>query len=271
MKQLSTEEIGKRFPYLYETHLHTSQGSACGRNTGAEMAEACKKAGYTGIFVTDHNWGGNTAADRSLPWREWVERFAQGYRDAGRMGERIGLDVFFGWEAGYQGTEFLIYGLTPEWLADHPELREADVERQHTIVKQAGGMVIHAHPFRKEAYIPRIRLFPEAVDGVEGVNASHTNPLTASGHNGESDQQAREYAAVHSLPMTAGSDVHSIRLLGGGMAFPRRIKDGSDFVRAVKGGEDYLLKDREAWYSRRGIRMDGETADFPEGEGRMNP
>lgn len=262
MNHLSTEEIGKRFPYLYETHLHTSQGSACGRNTGAEMARACRQAGYTGIFVTDHNWGGNTAADRSLSWREWVERFAQGYRDARKTGERIGLDVFFGWEAGYRGTEFLIYGLTPEWLADHPELRDADVATQHEIVNAAGGMVIHAHPFRKEAYIPQIRLFPEAVDGVEGINASHTNPLTASGHNGESDRQAREYAIAHGFPMTAGSDVHSTCLLSGGMAFPRRMKDGEDFVRTVMSGEDYLLKDGEDWYSREGIRVAGQTIDL---------
>lgn len=31
------------YPFLYETHLHTCQGSRCGRNTGAEMAEAAKK------------------------------------------------------------------------------------------------------------------------------------------------------------------------------------------------------------------------------------
>ena len=32
--------------YKYETHMHTSQGSACGRSTGAEMARAYKEAGY---------------------------------------------------------------------------------------------------------------------------------------------------------------------------------------------------------------------------------
>ena len=52
------ERIRKEYPYLYETHLHTSEGSACGRSTGREIAEACKEYGYAGIFVTDHNWGG---------------------------------------------------------------------------------------------------------------------------------------------------------------------------------------------------------------------
>ena len=52
--------------YLYDTHVHTSEGSACGQNTGAEMARAYQKAGYAGIVVTDHFFYGNTEADRSL-------------------------------------------------------------------------------------------------------------------------------------------------------------------------------------------------------------
>ena len=40
--------------YKYETHLHTSEVSKCARSTGAEMARAFNKAGYAGIFVTDH-------------------------------------------------------------------------------------------------------------------------------------------------------------------------------------------------------------------------
>ena len=40
--------------YLYETHMHTSEASACAGSTGAQMARAYKEAGYTGIIVTDH-------------------------------------------------------------------------------------------------------------------------------------------------------------------------------------------------------------------------
>ncbi|MBD5492546.1 MAG: histidinol-phosphatase, partial [Lachnospiraceae bacterium] len=110
------DKIREQYPYLYETHLHTSEGSACARSTGAEMARACKEYGYTGIIVTDHNWYGNTAVDRSLPWEEWLDVFCEGYEHARAEGDRIGLDVFFGYEAGYQGTEFLIYGVDGAWL-----------------------------------------------------------------------------------------------------------------------------------------------------------
>ena len=46
--------------YLYETHMHTSEASACAGSTGAQMARAYKEAGYTGIIVTDHFFYGNT-------------------------------------------------------------------------------------------------------------------------------------------------------------------------------------------------------------------
>ena len=77
--------------YKYETHLHTVQGSACGWLTGAEMARIFKNGGYTGIVITDHFFGGNTAIDRSLPWEQWVEQFCKGYESAKAEGDRIGL------------------------------------------------------------------------------------------------------------------------------------------------------------------------------------
>ena len=99
---------------------------------------------------------------RAIP--AFLERFRRGYDAAKEMGDKIGLDVFFGWEAGYQGTEFLIYGLSPEWMLAHPQLRGASVEEQFALVHEGGGLIIHAHPFREEYYIPRIRLFPEFVE-----------------------------------------------------------------------------------------------------------
>ena len=41
--------------YIYETHLHTSEGSACGRSKAADIVHAYKAAGYTGIIITDHS------------------------------------------------------------------------------------------------------------------------------------------------------------------------------------------------------------------------
>ena len=58
------ENLRKKYPYLYETHLHTSEASACACSTGKEMAQACKDAGYTGIIVTNHIGTEITASTR---------------------------------------------------------------------------------------------------------------------------------------------------------------------------------------------------------------
>lgn len=244
--------IRQKYPYLYETHLHTSESSACARSTGAQMARACKEYGYTGIFVTDHNWGGNTAIDRGMPWEEWVDAFGMGYEHARAEGDKIGLDVFFGYEAGYCGTEFLIYGIDTAWMKAHPQLLRATVEEQYKLVHEAGGLVVHAHPYREAYYISEIRLYPEWVDGVEGINATHSNSASMGNVNPEYDVRAIAYACANKLPMSAGSDIHNTNLLGGGVAFRRKLTSSADYVQAVLKGEDYVLTDGERWYDRQG-------------------
>ncbi|MGN1180196.1 MAG: PHP domain-containing protein [Suilimivivens sp.] len=243
------------YPYLYETHIHTSESSACAGNSGEEMARACKEAGYTGIIITDHNWYGNSCIDRSLPWEQWVEVFCRGYENAKKWGDENGLQVFFGYESCYRGTEFLIYGVDGQWLVDHPEIKDASIEEQYRLIHEAGGMVIQAHPFRKEDYIPEIRLFPEWTDGAEGINATHSCHLSKNHNDPEWDNQAIAYSLQHNLPMTAGSDVHSTLIFGGGVAFKRRLKSIRDYCDAILSGEDYILTNGDEWFDKKGEKI----------------
>lgn len=229
--------------YLYETHMHTCEGSGCGWNSGAEMARAYAAGGYTGIIVTDHFFYGNTAPDRSLPWREWVEQFCLGYEHAKEEGDKCGLQVFFGWESGYQGTEFLVYGLDKEWLLAHPEIRDATIREQFGLVHEGGGIISHAHPFREASYISGVRLYPEYVDAVEGVNARHTGSTARCLGHPEFNDLAVAYAREHGLPLTAGSDQHDTDMVYGGMVFPRKLRDIHDFTEAVIKGEAVELLD----------------------------
>lgn len=240
------------YPYLYETHLHTNQGSACGANTGAEMAKACKKAGYSGLFVTDHNWGGNTCINKELPWDRWISLYARGYYDAKKYGMANDLDVFFGMETGFNGTEFLVLGLLPEDFLDIPELRGGSVEDQYRLVHSKGGIVIQAHPYREEVYIPEVRVFPEFCDGLEGSNATHCCPRSKYHNNPKWDDLARKLANEKNKPMTAGSDIHGLDILGGGVAFKRRIRTAKEFINAITGDEDYVLADGRYWRNKRG-------------------
>jgi len=108
--------------YRYETHLHTSDASACARSTGAEHVVAHHAAGYTGLVVADHFFNGNCAIDSSLPWDERVRGFCKGYENARDAAKDLDFDVFFAFEKNYSGTEFLTYGVDKEFLLSYPDL-----------------------------------------------------------------------------------------------------------------------------------------------------
>lgn len=248
-------KIQDKFPFLYETHMHTSEASACAQCSGIEMARAYKEAGYAGIIITDHNWGGNTRINNAMPWKDWVENFVKGYEEAKKEGDKIGLDVYFGWEAGFRGTEFLIYGLDKEWMLAHPELKTATVKEQYRLVSESGGLVIHAHPYREEWYIPEILLYPEYVDGVEGINATHSNTGSTSHNDPEYDRKAIAYAGKIAKPITAGSDMHTTNLFGAGVAFKTRLNGIEDYVKRIKSGKDYVVTNGEKWYDCHGNEL----------------
>ncbi len=244
--------IQKDYPYFYETHMHTNQGSACGSNSGYEMAKACKEFGYTGAFFTDHNWGGNTCISRELGWKDWMIQYSTGYRDAKRFGDENDFDVFFGMETGYQGTEFLILGLDVEWFINNPALRTSTIEEQYNLVHSSGGFVSQAHPYRVEPYIPEVRVFPEYADAIEAFNATHSSPISKSHNDPSWNDMALELAIKYQKPITAGSDVHSTNLFGGGMAFKKRFKTSAELCRAILDREDYIISDGVYWRSSKG-------------------
>lgn len=244
---------------MYETHAHSREASACAEASVVDLMEALKKAGYTGAFLTNHNWGGNTCVGKELKWSEWVDTFFAPYYRAREWGDKNDFQVFCSYEAGYDGTEFLIHGVTPEWVKRHPEIKDATIQEQFKLIKDAGGMVVHAHPFREEWYIKEVRLFPEYIDGVEGVNASHSSPFSHHNVGPEFDERAIAYAMEHNLPMTAGSDIHTTELLYGGMAFATRLESEQDFIRRVlkkkpslkrecgADADDYILCNGDVW------------------------
>ena len=45
--------------------------------------------------------------------------------------------------------------------------------------------------------------------------------------------------------ITGGSDIHNVNLIGGGMAFLRKLKNINDFVSVIKGAgaDDYRVTD----------------------------
>ena len=216
--------------YLYETHLHTAPISRCARASLCESLHFYKSLGYAGVFVTNHFIDGNIGCDKSLSYGEMIEFYFSEESEAEALGAELGIDVFFGIEMSYGGTDFLVYGLDKAWFLAHPEIAAMKKSEQLPQMAAEGALVIQAHPFREAHYIDHIRLFPRAVHGVEVYNASR---------GAFENEMAERYAEAYGLLPFAGSDNHVAdrqRTLGG-MASPTPIRDVRDFIDRVKSRE----------------------------------
>ncbi|MDR1664382.1 MAG: PHP domain-containing protein [Clostridiales bacterium] len=223
--------------FLYETHMHTAEVSACAGSAAAEQARAYSERGYAGVIVTDHFVNGNTTVHQKLPWEKKMKLFYSGYAAVKKEGEKRGLDVFFGWEFTIRGSDFLTYGLDFEFLLKHPGLDKLGIEAYSAIVRESGGYIAQAHPYREAWWIPEPSpADPGLLDGVEVYNASMP---------GEVNEKARLFAETHGLPRQAGSDSHSANLgFASGVALTKRAESILDIIHGIKGGEAELILPR---------------------------
>ena len=221
--------------FKYQMHLHTSACSACARSTAAEMVQKLAELGYAGAVITNHFYHGNTSIDRHSRWEDFLEHYKQDYLTARKLGRELGVDILFGIEEVYErGKEALIYGLEPEDLIYEPSFLNMEISEMSDFVRQKGGFIACAHPFRVRSYIPDPDRDPNPAyfDGVEVFN--YCNPP-------EENQKAVEYAARHGLAPISGGDVHHTDGLGmAGLAFESRIQNGVELVAALKS-RDYRL------------------------------
>lgn len=220
--------------YKYETHLHSSPVSKCGRYSVRDNMECYKEMGYDGIFLTNHFLDANIGGDRTLPYDEQIEFFFTDIEEGERIADEIGIKFFWGIETSYLGTDFLIYGLSKKWYLDHPEIMELPRKEVLTMMESDGALIVHAHPFREASYIDHIRLFPYHVHAVEIDNC---------GNKPFQNDMARLYADTYKLHHFAGSDNHFARFSPryAGVEFDGPIKSIEDFIEKVKNGEAHTF------------------------------
>ncbi len=225
--------------YKYETHLHTYPVSACGHAGVRETLQAYKDRGYDGVFLTNHFLDGNINISRSVPFEERIEFYFSDYEEAVGIGRELGIRVFLGVEMSYRGTDFLVYGLDKAWYLAHPEAVTLPVREKLQLVAEAGGYVIHAHPFREADYIDHIRLYPRSVEAVEVINACRTD---------FENRLALQYAESYGFAKTAGTDNHyagKCRRFAGVLT-DTPIVDEADYVERVKKGAlEFFLEEND--------------------------
>lgn len=224
--------------YRYETHMHSREGSACGKASAADMIRAYHAAGYAGAVLTDHFIFGNTAVPRNLPWEERMQRYYDVYLRAKPVADALDFDLLFGIEHAYGNSkEILIYGIDVAFLKRNPDIPILSVEEFGRRVHAAGGYISHAHPFRDKPYIrhPEIEPTVSMCDAIEVYNFSDSDQTNA---------RAAALADRLGLAKTSGADAHWADYEGigqAGLAFPCRLRTGESFVAALRAGKGRLI------------------------------
>lgn len=212
--------------YKYDTHVHTAEASGCATASGAEQARRYKELGYDGIIITDHFFNGNSAIHNYYDWYDRVRQFCKGYENAKAEGDKIGLKVFFGIEYSYFGTDLLTYGIDKDWLYQNDNIMDVSVYEYIKRVHDAGGIIVHAHPFREASYINEVKLMPKWVDGVEVYNAGN--------YDEKFNERAKWYAEQYNLPITAGTDNHHLTAERiSGICTEQPLESIEDYIDAV--------------------------------------
>ncbi len=228
--------------FKYELHLHTKACSACGISTIGEMIEATKKHGYQGIAVTNHFYNGGTRIDQSLPWEEFVGAYEADWLEGKALGDKLDIDVIFAVEHVYTpGKEVLIYGITPEEFKAETDFKRYSLEQISAFVRNHGGFLSHAHPFRVRPYIrePDAVPDPALLDGIEVYNGSGAE---------NRNELAREFADKHGLKYTSGGDVHKATVpyfAKSGIAVEKRITDTKELASTLRSGDYHIIVDGE--------------------------
>lgn len=221
--------------YLYEMHFHTKDTSNCAVVSAKDAVEEYIKAGYDGIVVTDHlNDSTYMKKGRKFwSWKKKIDFLLLGYKEAvkaanGRINVLLGVELRFRTSEG--DNDYLVYGVTEEFLYSHPFIREMNSKSFYELAKKNGLLVFQAHPFRVGMKVTN----PKFLDGIEIFNG---NPR----HNASNDI-AEAWAKKYDLMVTSGSDYHEIEdLARGGIWFNKEIKDNKTLVEELNK-RDYEIK-----------------------------
>ena len=219
--------------FRFDTHVHTKETSHCGGVYGKDMVELYAKAGYSGFVMTDHYNRFSMDRHGCTTPEERVETFLKGYRSAKAYGDSIGFDVLLGMELLVDGgsyNEYLLYGLTEEFLYAHPHIYEEDLLSLRRLATENDILIFQAHPYRPGL----TRAMPGFLDGVEVFNG---NPR----HNSQ-NPLALQYARQHGLLMSSGSDAHQVEDVGrGGLLTSERITGLSALKAVLREGSASLI------------------------------
>lgn len=214
--------------YKYELHCHTSQTSPCAAISAPDAVKFYKSLGYSGMVITDHYSFRTFGTESSFKRQVDIEKFLAGYRAAlAEAGDDF--TVLLGMEVRFFATtnDFLVYGIDEDFVCKSGNLLFKYPRRFYEAVKQSGGIVIQAHPFRP--YVHRAN--PKYIDGCEIFNAKDRKT--------DANKKAELWAKEQGFKIvTGGADFHreSQKDNASGIITQEKIKTNADLLRILKSG-----------------------------------
>jgi len=214
--------------YKYDTHVHTSETSYCGKVDATTLVRLYKKSGYHGVVITDHY---TREYFEKIPERSWskkVDRYLSGYYAALDEGRKTGLKVIPGIEIRFDenSNDYLVYGLDPDFLYRNPMLYELNIKSFRQFIENTPLLVYQAHPFR-------VMITPADPGCLHGVEVFNGNPR----HNSFNDK-ALDFAARYNLKMLSGSDFHQLQdAARGGVIIGEAPENSLEFAELLRNNK----------------------------------
>ena len=213
---------------LFDLHIHTTKGSSDSSLSPEDLILEAEGLGLRGLCITEH----------SGPWdRHEFRRFADQHSVVLIRAAEVETDM----------GHMLAFGLDQY----QPGFHKAEVLSK--AARAVGGFVVTAHPFR--ALLSRSVRAPTLLYPGEGDVIPKT-PEEALGHpvfkladavevanGGTADNEnafAMDVAGLLGMPVTGGSDAHSIHGIGKFVtAFRDEITNEAEFLAALHAGAFY--------------------------------
>ena len=200
---------------LIDMHVHSSGVSHCAKKDAGGMIEDSIAVGLDGFVLCNH-YTKKYVEKMGIP--EFNDLMTNEFREAKKIGEKLGFRVFFGVEVTlerYDGAHMLVYGVDDEFHKRHRGLYDMTQKELYEAVKSEGGILVQAHPMRDGK---DVLLDLRYLDGIELNN--HIK------YDGPHAEHFCELARRYGKFVTSGGDYHAdTRRTFCGVYFPGGLTD----------------------------------------------
>ena len=222
---------------LTDGHAHSSAISGCCRISGKDGIDVAKMAGLDGFVLTNHYHEGYIGGEKFPTLELFAEKYVEEYRALKEYGDSVGFKVFFGVEltSGWDSSvHLLIYGVDETFVLENPNLFRYSLEELYSLVHDAGGILIQAHPYRMTPRLQDLKF----LDGVEISCHPHAHYL------GPFVEEMKEIAEKNGKILTCGGDYHADVAYRPqcGIYVPEGVTDGKQFADYLSAESSTVLR-----------------------------